>query len=203
VVKKAILICGWQDDFPPQFNGDYIGIDRGALLCALKGIDMVFAIGDFDSVEEHEKEKIRLFSDEMLLLDPIKDVSDTEAALVESIKRGYDEIVLWGALGGRFDHTLVNLKLAQRYACLRLLDAQNEVYTLGEGIHPFHPNEKPYISFFALEDSEISLVGFAYPLIHAFFTVDTTLGLSNRISAKKAQITVHKGKILVVRSIDK
>lgn len=202
-MKKAILVCGWQDDFPPQFDGDYIGIDRGALHCAHKGIPMVFAIGDFDSVDEREKEVIRLFSNEIILLDPIKDISDAEAALVETMRRGYDEIVLWGALGGRFDHTLVNLKLAQRYACLRLLDAQNDVSTLNEGIHFVHPNEKAYISFFALEDSEISLEGFVYPLHHAFFTVDTTLGLSNRISAKKAQITVHKGKILVVRSIDK
>ena len=201
-MKKAILVCGWQNDFPPLFDGAYIGIDRGALLCARKGIRMEFAIGDFDSIDDVDLAKVRLYANEIIVLDPIKDVSDAEAALVETITRGYAEIVLWGALGGRFDHALVNVKLAQRYACLHLLDTQNEVYALKEGIHLIYPNEKPYISIFALEESEISLIGFEYPLMNAFFTVDTTLGLSNRLIAKKAQITVHKGKILVVRSID-
>jgi thiamine pyrophosphokinase len=203
MVKKAVLVCGWQDDLPPHLEGDYIGIDRGALLLARHHIPMRFAIGDFDSIDEQGKKLIRAYTDEIIQLDPIKDESDTEAALNEAIERGYDEIVLWGGLGGRFDHALVNLKLAQRHACLRLLDAQNEIYTLAKGKHTLVKTEKPYLSLFALEDSEISLHGFNYPLDHAVMTPDTTLGLSNQLTEKKAQIDVHVGKLLVIRSQDK
>jgi thiamine pyrophosphokinase len=203
MVKKAILVCGWQDELPPHLEGHYIGVDRGALLLAKNEIVMSFAIGDFDSVDQVELEMIRTCTDEIIQLDPIKDVSDTEAALTEALNRGYEDIVLWGALGGRFDHTLVNLRLAQRHACLRLLDAQNEIYLLSEGRHAIEQDEKHYVSIFALEDSMISLFGFKYPLIQAVMTPDSTLGLSNQLIEKKARIDVHRGKIWVIRSKDK
>ncbi len=203
MVNKVVLICGWQDELPTHFEGDIVGVDRGALLLARQGVHMLFAIGDFDSVDEEGKNRMRAFSDEIIALNPIKDVSDAEAAIDEAIRRGYTEIVLWGSLGGRFDHTLVNLKLAQRHTCLRLLDAQNEVYTLNEGEYEVVEDDKPYISFFALTESELSLVGFKYPLDKAIFTPDTTLGLSNQLTAKKARISVHEGKLLVIRSKDK
>ncbi|MGB7594529.1 MAG: thiamine diphosphokinase [Erysipelotrichaceae bacterium] len=203
MVKKAVLVCGWQDELPPHLEGHYIGVDRGALLLAQKGIVMSFAIGDFDSVDTVEMELILTCTDEIIRLDPIKDISDAEAAIEEALKRGYEEIVLWGALGGRFDHALVNLKLAQRHACLRLLDPQNEIYTLSEGRHAIEPDDKPYLSVFAIEDSLLSLYGFKYPLNQAVMTPDSTLGLSNQLIEKKARIDVHRGKIWVIRSKDK
>ncbi|TFG83963.1 MAG: thiamine diphosphokinase [Erysipelotrichales bacterium] len=203
MVKKAVLVCGWQDGLPPDLQGDYIGVDRGAFLLARVGIQMRLAIGDFDSVDEDGKKLIATCAREIIELNPIKNISDAEAALDAALQRGYDDIVLWGALGGRFDHTLVNLKLAQRHSCLRLLTPQNEVFTLGVGEHTLFAEDKPYLSVFSSGDSEISLIGFKYPLDHAFFTSDTTLGLSNQLIEKKAQIIVHQGKILVVRARDK
>jgi thiamine pyrophosphokinase len=202
-MKKAILVCGWQDAIPHDMQGDVIGIDRGASLLARQGIAMKFAIGDFDSIDPNEKANIRKFAEDIVELDAHKDISDTEAAVNTTLARGYDDLVLWGGLGGRFDHALVNLKLVERHACLRLMDACNEVYTLSEGEHDIEVNDKPYLSVFALMDSEISLFGCAYPLEHARFTQDMTLGLSNQIDEEKARISVHKGRVLIVRSRDK
>lgn len=203
MVKKAVLVCGWEDSIPPQTNADYIGIDRGALLLARQKQSMIFAIGDFDSIDAEDDQLIQNYAEEVIRLNPHKDVSDTEAAITETIKRGYDEIMLWGALGGRFDHALVNLKLVSRHPCLSLEDLQNEVYTLTVGGHTILEDPKTYLSIFALENSEVSLEGFKYPLTHATLSLDTTLGLSNQLTQKKARISVHYGKILVVRSKDK
>ncbi|HAO61246.1 MAG TPA: thiamine diphosphokinase [Erysipelotrichaceae bacterium] len=202
-MKKAVLVCGWQDDIPSSFDGDVVGIDRGAWLLARQKTTMAFAIGDFDSIEDVDKQEIETYAKQTIVLSTHKDVSDTEAAIDECIRRGYGDIVLWGGLGGRFDHAWVNLLLLRKHPSLRLLDTQNEVFTLGEGTHDIGSPACKYVSVFALLPSEVSLVGFVYPLSHAMFEIDTTLGLSNEIQKENARIIVHSGRLMIILSQDK
>jgi len=201
-VKNVVLVCGWQEDLPDNDGSDFVGIDRGALLLARASRQMVFAIGDFDSVTEAERSEITALASETLVLNPIKDISDTEAALIECLKRGYTRIELWGGLGGRFDHAWVNVLLLKRYQELRLVDRQNLVFTLEVGEHEVDRLNFTYLSIFALEPSVISLDHVAYPLDHKSLTPEMTLGLSNQILNQKARVSVHAGRILVICSSD-
>ena len=88
---------------------DYIGADKGALTLAKLHIPMKLAIGDFDSIEKKDLACIKQYADEIIQLNPIKDDSDSLCALNEAIKRGYDEIDMLGAFGGRMDHSYYNL----------------------------------------------------------------------------------------------
>lgn len=202
-MKKAVLVCGWQDDIPSRFDGDVVGVDRGAVLLARQKTTMALAIGDFDSISVHERQEVQRYAKRMIVLPTQKEVSDTEAAIDDCLAAGYGEIVLWGGLGGRFDHAWVNFLLLKKHPSLRLTDAQNDVYTIGEGTHDIVSTHRKYVSIFALQRSELSLSGFAYPLDHAVFEFDTTLGLSNEVKKENAQIIVHSGRLMIILSQDK
>lgn len=47
---------------------------------------------------------------------PEKDASDMELALEEALARGADAVEVYGALGGRLDHTVANLQLLASFA---------------------------------------------------------------------------------------
>ena len=68
------------------------------------------AMGDFDSLGYvPEGMSVKAFS-------PEKDASDMELALEEALARGADAVEVYGALGGRLDHTVANLQLLASFA---------------------------------------------------------------------------------------
>ena len=187
----------------PDTEFDLIGVDRGALTAAEAGRRMKLAIGDFDSVEASGAELIREMSDEVISLNRIKDDSDSEAAVRELIRRGYEKIILTGGTGGRLDHEIVNLRLVSLFPGIVMLeDPQNLVQAFGEGIHRIPAAGKKYISFFAAEPSVISLSGMKYTLSRRTFMPRDLYGLSNEVTGDEGVLTVHSGIILCVQSED-
>ncbi|MCR5787386.1 MAG: hypothetical protein K6G28_06775, partial [Acholeplasmatales bacterium] len=72
-----------------KFNLDNyykIGVDRGALNATLSSIPLDLSIGDFDSVNDKELSLIKANSLNLIKLNPIKDLTDTEEALNEALK---------------------------------------------------------------------------------------------------------------------
>jgi thiamine pyrophosphokinase len=187
----------------PDVNADYIGADRGALALAQNHIRMVLAIGDFDSVREDDMHVIELWADEIIRLNPIKDCSDSEAALAKAIDMGYETIYLAGASGGRLDHTYVNLQLMIRSPHhVVLIDDRNLAETFRKGSYEIAKGSYTYASFFALEDSVVSLKGMKYPMDHRLMSRDDVFGLSNEIPGDTGTLTVHQGRVLMIRSRD-
>ena len=62
-------------------------------------------VGDFDS---HKNPNLDV---ETIVLPCEKDDTDTVYAVKEAIKRGFDEFLLIGVIGGRLDHTLGNVSI--------------------------------------------------------------------------------------------
>lgn len=190
-------------DFLPDVKADYIGADKGALFLAEKGIRMKLAIGDFDSVTEEEINTIRAHADEFIRLNPIKDDSDSEAAILAAIERGYDEIWLAGATGGRMDHSFVNIRLALKYpGKIWLCDDQNLIYTLCKGKHIITKGEYPYVSFFTEEGAVITLDGFKYPLNDRKLTQKDLYTVSNEIVSDTGTVFISDGTVLVMQCRD-
>jgi len=186
----------------PRCEADYIGVDRGALVLAEQGIPMKTAIGDFDSVPEDALDRIRADAQEMVFLNPVKDDSDSEAAVRLCAGR-YERMILIGGIGGRIDHELVNLKLVGQYPSrLVLRNETNCIESRGVGIWRIDREEYQYVSFFPLEDSVISLRGFRYPLESRHMNADALYGLSNELSGESGELEVHSGKVLLIRSRD-
>ena len=90
----------------------YIGVDHGVEILLKQGIKPVFAIGDFDSIENENV----LSELDIERLPTRKDVTDTHAALEYALENGYDEVDIYGVTGGRLDHFLSVMCLLEKYA---------------------------------------------------------------------------------------
>ena len=114
--------------------------------------------------------------------------------------------MLYGALGGRFDHTMANIQTliyAHEHGCdLMIDDGDNIVSVQGICIRSYSFMEGWYFSLFSLsEQSEISrLTGVKYPLSHAVLKDSFPLGVSNEIIDREAVLSVGSGLVLVVQS---
>jgi thiamine pyrophosphokinase len=187
-----------------------VGADRGALFLVRSGIRPALALGDFDSVTTEELEEIRRGSEAVDVYDAIdKDWTDTELAFRWALERRPREIVMLGALGTRFDHSLANVHLllqaAQAGVPCRILDASNEIrLALGGETAVVRRSRFRQVSLLPLspEVAGITLGGFQYPLLDATLRIGQSLGVSNVLLAEEGSIRVREGWLLVIQSVD-
>src|SRR5665647_1792567 len=116
----------------------YVGADRGALFLVQQGFKPDIAMGDFDSVNEDELISIRHNSKLLVSCDPVmKDLSDTEMAFSWALDQNPEEIIMYGALGTRFDHSLANIHLliqgVHKQINCTIVDAHNRVRLINVG----------------------------------------------------------------------
>jgi thiamine pyrophosphokinase len=185
-----------------------VGSDRGALYLLEQGFIPDYALGDFDSVTELELERIRTESKQFLTCDPIdKDFTDTEMAFNWALQQQPSEIVLLGALGTRFDHSLANVHLLvkgvhQGIACT-IIDSHNEVILIDR---PTSIRKGSYTNVsllpLSMEVTGITLHGFQYPLHSATLRIGQTLGISNILVELEGRIEIQSGYLLVIQSKD-
>ncbi|MEG2573012.1 MAG: thiamine diphosphokinase [Erysipelotrichaceae bacterium] len=200
-MKKICLVAGMSKQVPYFDNCDYIGIDGGARICLQQGINMIVAIGDFDSIDSDVLSTIKQ-STKVITLPIHKNETDSEAAILYAQSLGYDEIILFGGLAGRIDHEFANLYLMIfRYPDLILMNEQNRIRVLNKGTYTFKKEYK-YLSFLALQPTMISESGVAYPLDHAMIDGKDIYTVSNEIM-EEAQIILHQGKVLMIEANDK
>lgn len=172
-------------------SGDFlIGVDRGALFLCEQGIRMQAAIGDFDSVNEKDKARIRRFSETMQSCDPVdKYETDTEMAFRFALEQQPREIVMYGATGSRMDHTLANVHLLriglERGVSTWIVDDHNRITLMNRRL-TVKREGYTYLSLLpmTLEVTGITLKGFRYPLHRAALTIGNSLAISNRVERR-------------------
>ena len=101
--------------FEKEKDSNWAGIDRGALILVKQGIQPIFSVGDFDSVNNEE----RLMLMKNLHIEPVeaeKDDTDLALGVAQAVERGYTEITIYGATGGRLDHFFGAIKLLLKKA---------------------------------------------------------------------------------------
>lgn len=192
---RIYLITPLGQDFPIEKNAAYAGVDAGYRLLKEKNITPAFVLGDFDSLPQGEKPPagaIRL---------PVrKNEPDSELAVQEALQDGYTEIILWGGISGRLDHTLANIRLAVwKFPGLILQDASQKAFVLLPGDYEIEP-DYAHLSFFAMEPSVFSETNVSYPLDHQELDQKDLFTLSNSFVQGPAKITVHSGRVLCVLS---
>ncbi|KIX90401.1 thiamine pyrophosphokinase [Staphylococcus microti] len=209
--KRIHLLCSHRNIpdglFERHHHEVWGGVDRGTKLLLEHDIRPLFTVGDFDSVSDDE----RMWIAEQITITPVPaEKADTDLALgvAQAIERGYDEICIYGATGGRLDHFMGAMQLlkAPAYqACrIKLIDQQNEIRLLAEGQHEVENDVNyRYISFVPASDAvTLSLHGFKYDLAQQVLEMGSTLTISNEFQQDKAKVKVHNGIVYQMRSRD-
>lgn len=195
---KALLVASMAKQLPEAEYDFLVGVDRGALICAQKGLTMDLAVGDFDSVTEEELQLIKRHCKDIVMLNAIKDVTDSQAAL--DYVGDFDEVILCGGLNGRIDHQLINIGLVKSDLRLRLWDENHLIYAV-EGKKTIKKAGYRYLSIFACVPSNIDLTGVKYPLSNQNIDENDLYLVSNEILEQEATIRVD-GKVLIIQSND-
>lgn len=201
MTKKIMLIAAMSQNIPRISDCDYVGIDKGALTAVRKQLPLICAIGDFDSVTETEKAEIAAYCS-IEVLPKHKNETDSEKGILYALEHGYDEIILYGGLGGRMDHTTANLYLLMyRDLPLTLMDEHHCIRRLKKGSYRI-PKLFTYLSFLALEKTVISESGVVYPLNRRMITPQDIYPISNEIVGDYAEITIHEGSVIMFQCED-
>lgn len=174
--------------------------DRGIVHAEKLGITPDIITGDFDSYIG-EIPPCR----EVFRCVPEKDDTDTMLAVKLALKRGADNIRLYGATGGRFDHTFANVQTliyAHENNCKMSVHDENNIIALqGVGTEKYEKYKDWYFSVFSVTEKLYvkKMTGVKYPVEDYVFTQGFPLGVSNEITGT-AVITIEKGLALIVRS---
>jgi len=193
-LEKNILSLYSKDD-----DDFIIGVDQGAFFLTKNNIPIDLAIGDFDSVSTLELNEIEKVSKKVLKFDSDKDYTDTYLAIREALKLEHSEIIIYGGIGKRFDHSYANLNLL-KLGNISIVNNDLVMYMLDPGFYDIKNTHK-YISFFAIEDIvNLELKGFLYELKHDYLNTDNPLCISNE---KEGTISFEEGLLLVIHQNEK
>lgn len=184
----------------PQEDAWILCADSGLRLAQRMGVTPNLVLGDFDS--------LGTLPDAPYYQAPVeKDDTDTVLAIRFGLEKGCHRFVIYGALGGRFDHSYANIQtllfLHQHHAS-GILVGENDLLTLqtAGGTVEYPKREGFTFSVFALtpQCKGVSIRGVKYPLENAALTMYHPLGVSNEITDQCAVLRVEEGILLIVQS---
>ena len=156
-------------------------------------------VGDFDS---HPKPKCAV---ETIVLPCEKDDTDTFFAVKEAVKRGFDEFLLLGVIGGRLDHTLGNISALVYLDSLGKTASADDDYANFEIISrksAYVEDSFPYFSIVNIGDSAQGIIikNAKYPLNGGEMTWEYPYGISNEVlKGKTAEISLSEGRLLLIK----
>jgi len=164
--------------------------------------DMI--VGDMDSIEEEMLNDLVQRGSEVHMYRTDKDETDTQLALQHAIDMEPREILIFGALGGRIDHSLANISLlvmaADEGVPAKIVDESCELFAVKNSCE-IKGEKGGTVSLLPLssEVTGITIRGFEYPLADGVMRVGTPYGISNRLSGPEGHISIASGCLLIVR----
>jgi thiamine pyrophosphokinase len=209
-VRAIIIASGHSTDDASQHQwireGDLlIGADGGAGRALRWGLVPQFVIGDMDSLSERARQALEAQGATFQDHPRAKDETDLELALSFAAERGAQEIIIFGALGGRLDHTLSNLLLLTlpklEGVDLRIVHGAEEVLLVrgGETVTVTgNPGDLVSLLPWGGDVHGITTDGLAWALVDDTLKFGFSRGVSNEMDASEACITVEAGRLLVV-----
>jgi len=187
----------------------FMGIDAGAIRLIRMGIKPDYVLGDFDSVSSEETAEILGCGAEKRVLNPIKDETDLEAALRWAVDISPDSVMIFGATGGRMDHTLANLQLLsiplKANIPAMILDPGNRIRRIRGSV--MLRREEQYGKYISLipvggEVKGLFLSGFKYSGSEISLPGNSSLGISNELTEDVGEIWFESGELLLIEARD-
>ena len=179
----------------------YIFCDSGLRHLKKLGAEPDLVVGDFDS---HADPHLDV---ETIALPCEKDDTDTVYAVKEALKRGFDNFLLLGVVGGRLDHTLSNLGILLMLDSLGkpcvALDDYSELEIVSRKTACV-PDRFAYFSLLNISGTArgITIQNAKYLLTDGEITCEYQYGVSNEVlPGQTAEITVDEGRLLLIKVV--
>ena len=203
-MKRCVIVGGAPINDYNRIKGLFGGEDY-VIVCdsGLKHLDKLcltpnLIIGDFDSCD---KPKTNI---ETIVLPREKDDTDSFFAVKEAVRRGFDEFLIFGAIGGRLDHSLGNIsillylqglgkraKIVDDFSVMEIVSSYAEI-----------DDSYSYFSLLAIDGAAegVSIENAKFPLKNARISADYQYGISNEvIKGKIANVNIKKGVLLLIK----
>jgi len=185
---------------------DHVIAADGALDQAREyGIRVDTVIGDMDSVSDADALDASPEELSVVRFPPEKDWTDLELALDRTLKESPERVIIYGATGGRIDHTMANLALLEKGLATRTairLVAGRETVQLTQGhlaLDDAAVGDR--ISLLPVSSSAtVTTTGLKYPLAGEALLRAAGRGVSNEVDRLPACIDVHEGIVAVVHA---
>lgn len=179
----------------------YIFCDSGLRHLKKLGVEPDLVVGDFDS---HPDPHLAV---ETIALPQEKDDTDTVYAVKEALKRGFENFLLLGVIGGRLDHTLGNLGILLMLDSLGkkcvALDDYSELEIVSHQT-AYVPDHFAWFSLLNISGTakDITIKSAKYLLEGGEITCEYQYGVSNEVLlGQTAEITVGEGKLLLIKVV--
>ncbi|MGN0797918.1 MAG: thiamine diphosphokinase [Christensenellales bacterium] len=175
-------------------SGDMlIAVDGGWNYLDESIVDIV--VGDFDSLGYQPD------GDKVVKLEVRKDYTDMWVACQKGYESGYREFWLYGATGGRFDHTLANIQLATYLAkkgCIVVVkdNAFDLIVTASQVVLDDMVGRA--VSVFAVDSAVVDLIGLDYSVQNLTINNDFPIGVSNRVVKEHAVVKIRHGVAIIM-----
>lgn len=189
---------------PPQpQEGDLlIAADGGYAYLEKQSLNPDLVIGDFDSLGTAPAHP------GLVRLNPVKDETDTLAAIRMGQARGYERFVIYGGTGGRTAHTMANVQnlvMLAKGGGRGWLVGRDEVFTVvSGGSVRFAAGSQGFVSVFSMsgESTGVCETGLKYRLENYTMTNDYPIGVSNEFTGEEAEISVKEGVLLIIYTLE-
>lgn len=195
-MKTAAIILNSPEDIGSVTESDIICADGGYK--HLSGIVPVAVVGDLDSLNTAP------VGVPFIRYPVEKNETDGQLAIDYCADRGYDNIVIYGALGGRIEHILGNLGLlayATEKNITAIIKEPDLTIELLSGTFTKNVEKGDKISFYPF-GGDVTVIhsrGLYYPLENLHLAAGANRGVSNIATDKKIGLDFDGGRLLYIR----
>jgi len=199
-------LCPEHENLPLEEADLILAADGGSRHCQKLDLLPDILIGDLDStpqalVNDWRKQGVKVLDHPVR-----KDQTDLELALLEAQDKGADRILVYGAVGGRWDMTFANLMLLahpELKAEVSLICGNEIIQILRPGeILNLNGQAGDIVSIIPLAPgaSTITTENLEYPLRSESLEFGSSRGISNQLASNQGSIHLEQGLISVIHN---
>lgn len=175
-----------------------IAVDAGFAHLDAIGVAPDMAVGDFDSLGYVPQcRRVSLHPSK-------KDKSDMELAFEKAVSWSHDEVVVYGGLAKRLDHTIANLQLFAKFSergvqVTGIGDTFAVRLLTGPDVFELPDIAAGTVSVLSANDTAKGVIetGMLYSLDDEDLTNRTSRGVSNELTEEPARVAVEEGTLYV------
>ena len=180
-------------------NDYVICADGGANGIAKSGIVPDIILGDLDSITKANLNYFRKKGVEIRKISE-QDTTDFEKSLFYILEHNLNNVIVFGAVSSRPDHTLNNFSILKRYykiLDIKMIDKEFEIFYVKKSVS-FKSEIGKTVSFMAMPIAKgISTKGLKYALKNETLEFGIREGTLNKTSAKTINISFKFGNLLL------